>query len=88
MISNEVKQLVQDIFLQINNPMAHDEVKEDPEAHLISLLMEIKEDISGYRKYRVPLHSTVERASCAITMKRIRTKGTVHTLLIPRFTNF
>ena len=72
MISHETGQLVQDIFLQINNPRAHDEVKEDPEAHLLSLLREIKENISGDRKYRVTLHSTVERASCAISMKRIR----------------
>ena len=72
MISDEVKQLVQDIFMQINNPMAHDEVKEDPEAHLLSLLNEIKEEMSGDRKYRVTLESTVESASCAISMKRMK----------------
>ena len=72
MISNEVKQLVQDIFLQIDNPRAHNEVREDPEAHLLSLLNEIKEDISGDRKYRVTLESTVESASCAISMKRMK----------------
>ena len=67
MISNEAmqraEQLVQDIFLQIRFPKVHREVREDPEAYLLSLLSTIKTELSGYRKYFAMLHSTVESAS-------------------------
>ena len=63
MISDKVSKLVQDIFLEMRNPRVHREVKDDPEAHLLSLLKEIKKDLEGSAKHRVPLISTVERAS-------------------------
>lgn len=63
MISNEAKRLVQDIFLQLKNPEVHNEVKEDPEAYLLSLLNAIKKEMSGEREYYAMLHSTVQKAS-------------------------
>ena len=72
MPNEKVSQLVQDIFLQMRNPAVHREVKGDPEAHLISLLQEIKEDLSGDAKYRVPLYDTVERASFQGHLDRAR----------------
>lgn len=72
MISSEVKQLVQDIFLQVNNPAVHKEVKEDPEAYLLSLLQAVKDDIVGERKYRAILYSSVERASYESSAKDAR----------------
>ena len=63
MISEKVSQLVKDIFLQIRNPEVHKDVQKDPEAHLLSLLKEIKKDLSGDAKYRRTLHHTVECAS-------------------------
>ena len=72
MISDQTKQLVQDIFLQLNNPIVHREVKEDPEAYLISLLNTIKEELSGDRKYRAILHHTVQDASYDSHLKKGR----------------
>lgn len=72
MISHTVEQLVRDIFLQMRNSAVHQRVKENPEAHLLSLLMEIKEDMSGDRMDRVPLHSTVERASFESSIEEAR----------------
>lgn len=63
MMSENVNQLVQDIFLQMLTPAVHREAKEDPEAYLLSLLQEIKDDLGGHKKFYVPLYSTVERAS-------------------------
>lgn len=72
MISHVVEQLVQDIFLQIKIPRVHDEVKEDPEAYLISLLWEIKETMSGDRQYRATLHNTVQAASYDSHLEKVR----------------
>jgi DNA-directed RNA polymerase specialized sigma24 family protein len=76
MISNEAiqraEQLVQDIFLQIRNSEVHREVREDPEAYLLSLLSTIKTELSGYRKYRATLHSTVESASFQSHLEKAR----------------
>lgn len=72
MLNEKVSQLVQDIFLHMRNPAAHQRVKDDPEAHLLSLLQEIKEDLSGDAKYRVPLYNTVERASYGDSVKEAR----------------
>ena len=72
MISHAVEQLVQDIFLQMRNPAVHQRVEDDPEAHLLSLLTSIKEEISTERKYRVTLYSTVERASYASSIEEVR----------------
>lgn len=47
----------------MQNPAAYLRIKDDPEAHLLSLLKEIKKDLGGDAKYRVPLYNTVERAS-------------------------
>lgn len=72
MISKQVSQLVQDIFLQMSTPAVHQEVKEDPEAYEIYLLQEIKKDLEGHKKHRVPLYSTVERASCQCHLEKAR----------------
>ncbi len=72
MISKEAKQLVEDIFLQVRNPRVHNDVKEDPEAHLLSLLKQIKAEISGERKVWAMLYSTVEKASYQSSTKEAR----------------
>ena len=72
MMSEQTNQLVQDIFLQMRNPAAHQRVKEDPETHLLSLLKEIKKDLEGDKKYRVPLYNTVERASYGDSVSEAR----------------
>lgn len=72
MISDKVSQLVQDIFLQMRNPAVHHRVKDDPEAHLLSLLQEVKKDLEGDKKYRVPLYDTVERASYGDSVSQAR----------------
>lgn len=59
----KVNQLVRDIFLQVKTPKVHEEVKEDPEAFLLSLLTEIKDRLSGDAKYWMTLHHTVQAAS-------------------------
>jgi hypothetical protein len=59
----KINQLVQDIFLQIKNPVVHREVKEDPEGHLLSLLTQIKKELEGDAKYRTTLYHTVQSAS-------------------------
>lgn len=63
MISDQLKQLVQDIFSQLNNTEAHQRVKEDPEAHLLSLLAQIKRELMGDAKFRRTLYNTVEPSS-------------------------
>lgn len=63
MITERTKQLVQDIFLQIKPLKVHEEVKQDPEAFLLSLLTEIKEELNSDRKYRATLHHTLQSAS-------------------------
>lgn len=63
MITEKTKQLVQDIFLQIKIPKVHEEVKEDPEAFLLSLLTEIRDRLTGEAKYSMTLHHTVQAAS-------------------------
>ena len=63
MISEKTKQLVQDIFLQVRTPEVHKEVKEDPEAFLLSLLTEIRDRLTGEAKYWMTLHHTVQAAS-------------------------
>jgi poly(3-hydroxyalkanoate) synthetase len=72
MISKKVNQLVQDIFRQIPLRAVHRETEEEPEAHLISLLEKIKEDLESYRKHRVPLYSTVEQACYEVNVKKAR----------------
>jgi hypothetical protein len=72
MISDQVSHLVQDIFLQMRTPAVHQEVKEDPEAYLLSLLQEIKDDLSGHKKFYVPLYNTVERASFQSHLEKAR----------------
>jgi hypothetical protein len=63
MISQRMEQLVQDIFLQIRIPKIHDEVKEEPEAFLLSLLSEINKRLNSDAKYHSTLHHTVQAAS-------------------------
>ena len=72
MISDKASRLVQDIFLQMQNPAVHKRVKDDPEAHEISLLKEILKDLSGDRKHRVVLCSTVERSSHGDNIREAR----------------
>jgi hypothetical protein len=72
MISKKVNQLVQDIFRQIPNSEVHQETKDEPEAHLLALLEEIKSDLSGDAKHRVPLYFTVERASYKSRVNKAR----------------
>ncbi len=63
MITERTKQLVQDIFLQVKTPKVHEEVKEDPEAYLLSLLTVIRDVLKSERKYSAMLHGTIEKAS-------------------------
>ena len=63
MISEKTKQLVQDILLQVKTPKVHDEVKQDPEAFILSLLTEIRDDLAGEEKYWATLYHTVRSAS-------------------------
>ena len=72
MISERVSELLRDIFQEVPNPAVHQRVKVDPEAHLLSLLKEIKEDLSGDKKHRVPLYFTVQRASYGSSVNEAR----------------
>lgn len=71
MISNQVRQLVQDIFLQSRNEDVHQEVREDPEAYLISLLTVIKKDLPDISS---TLRWTVQSASFDKNLEEVRKK--------------
>lgn len=66
MLSEPVKQLVQEVFAECYRRDAttgkevRKEVEEDPEGYLLSLLMTIKEELP---EVSAMLHFTVERAS-------------------------
>lgn len=78
MISAKASRLVQDIFLKMQNPAVHERVKNDPEAHEISLLLEILKDLSGDRRHRVVLCSTVERSSHGDNIREVREEMEKH----------
>ena len=63
MISEKMRQLVQDIFLQVKTPEVHEEVKKDPEAFLLSLLSEVSAELHSVRKYRYTLYDVIQGAS-------------------------
>lgn len=72
MISNQVRQLVQDIFVQMRNPEVHQKVKEDPETYLLSLLTRIKEELP---EVSATLRWTVEKSSFGSNLDEVRMKG-------------
>lgn len=72
MIHEKARQLIEDIFSEVNHPDIPDEIKKEPEVFLLSLLNNIKGELKGVAKFRAILYRTVESASFESSRREAR----------------